>query len=136
MQPTVTPDTSDLQQQTNAMAVISTLNDVAMIRRLTITPQWNFIGGNLVSGSLRSDDDTAIRELDTWRDIFGGTGRLTSYGYTSHFEGSTARKVWVVNVTVDDVSIQFLADVPATVATAPATVPMHLALLGPVGRAA
>lgn len=136
MQPIPTLEVSDMQQQTDAMQVVACLNQIAIDQGLTLTPHWSFIGGNLVDGALRSDDNTAIRLFDSWRDILGGGGRLHSYSYTSHFEGGTTRKVWVVNTIVHGVSVRFTADVPHTVDATPVTAPLQLAHVGPVGVAA
>lgn len=111
MQPT------ELQLSAWTHTVLSDLTREAAHAGATLSPKWILTGPALANGTLRSDDDTAIRELDIWRNVFGVPGAIDTITYVH--DGKVVRN-WQVAVTVSGISLHMSAIVPASIEARPA----------------
>jgi hypothetical protein len=111
---------TDLQLSARTHMVLADLTHEAAANGATIVPIWWTRDIAIADGTLRSDDDTAIRDLDTWRELLDSNMLLTTY---TAVQGTQVCRVWDVAGTWEDVSIRLSAIVPITVETRPRNAP-------------
>lgn len=105
------PDLTELHSQTAALALLGDLNETAIDADVPMMPDWSVPQSGLVTGSLQSEDDSALRALDAWRHLLG------THSVKSYLSGDGERRVWTVEGRPGGVSVWLLAIVPVTVQT-------------------
>jgi hypothetical protein len=111
---------TDLQLSARTHAVLADLAHEAAANGATTVPIWWTRDIAIADGTLRSDDDTAIRDLDIWRALLDTNGRLDTYTCTQ--DGQLCR-AWHVAGSLEDISIHIFAITPITVETRPHNAP-------------
>lgn len=98
--------------QAEVFRLLVDLADVAAEAGLTMAPDWYVPSTLLVTGYLRSDDDSAVRELDGWRRLLGATAAVSSMTYSSPNSGQVLREL-TLDAVVGGVSLRLRATTPA-----------------------
>ncbi|WP_329564690.1 hypothetical protein [Kitasatospora sp. NBC_01266] len=105
---------TELHSQAAALALLVDLTENATAAGVVAAPIWTVCGA-VVTGTLYSADDSALRTLDCWRQLLGAHG--SSDRRTEAVDG--ARTIRTATAQLGDgLRVTLLASVPATVQAA------------------
>jgi hypothetical protein len=97
----------------DVLRLLADLTDCAADAGIEMIPDWSIPSTLLVTGYLRSDDDSAVRALGAWAALLGMTA-IRSVTHSAPNSG-VVRREWTVDTAIGGVSLRLRASAPASV---------------------